>query len=154
MYRLGEFLGFELFCIFFCFQKGELENTKCIFKTNALGICTKFWLHGVSCYQNWHGRAAVARNKENSKKSSTKLCATMHILHESSFRVFFARTICRRCTKHVCTLHIVHGRAAKSPYKHPAMRFSILFLQFCVAFNKSENLFNITTNVNCIKCQM
>ena len=145
----------------------------------TLGICTEFWLHGVSCSQNWHGRAAVARNKENLKKASTssvqqgKFCTkapctrfllhgNLHEMHEHGFykvnsarnsvqqcifctkapctrffRVFFARTICTKCTKlSTCTKHELHGRAAKSPCKHPAFEanFYCLFLSV-VYFN-------------------
>ena len=96
-------------------------------QSNSLGICTEFWLHRVSCNQNWHDCAAVARNNGNSKKSnstnSVQQCIfCIKALCTRFFSVFFARTICTKF-KHVCMLHISHGRAPKSPCKHPALFF-------------------------------
>ena len=117
-----------------------------IFCAKPLGICTEFWLHGVSCSQNWHGRAAVARNKENLKKASTSSVQQAKFCTKAPctrfFRVFFARTICTKCTKHTCTKHELHGRAAKSPCKHPA---AVFFLYICrtfilVSFHENKSL--------------
>ena len=88
---------------------------------NKAHFARKLCAHVFYCTDNLHEMHKHCFHKVNSARNSVEQCIFWtKTLCTDFFTVFFARIICTKCTKHVCTLYILYGCVAKSTCKHPA----------------------------------